>query len=305
MRQLILAVVVFFGLSLGLPVRVVDAHGGDASLIHGCKNNFTGILRIVGPSDTCRANETAVDWNITGPAGPAFPTTCPPDSVLVGTACLDKYEASVWQTTDAGVIAKIKDGTVTLADLTGAGAFQVGAGSGDPSVYSFFGCPVTGNGCLNLYAVSIPGVTPSSGMNWFQAVAMARNAGKRLPTNGEWQAAALGTPDGAPCNVSSGVLGTTGTAGCVSDVGAFDMVGNLAELVDSGWLGQPTSCPGWDGFSDDFMCLPSPGTSPDFPGPVTLRRGGQYVSGTVAGPFAVTALQPYLGANDTGFRAAR
>src|SRR5262249_14521760 len=50
------------------------------------------------------------------------------------------------------------------------------------------------------------GVTPSRFLNWFQATAAARNAGKRLPTNAEWQAAPLGTPDGTPCNVGGGVV---------------------------------------------------------------------------------------------------
>ena len=35
---------------------------------------------------------------------------CPSDSVAVGPACLDKYEASVWETTNAGLIKKIKKG---------------------------------------------------------------------------------------------------------------------------------------------------------------------------------------------------
>src|SRR5712691_6610210 len=98
-----------------------------------------------------------------------------------------------------------------------AGAIQHGATGDDYGS----GCPPTGNGCVNFYAVSIAGVTPSRFITWFQAAAAARNAGKRLPTNAEWQAAALGTPDGV-CNTSSFVPAATGSAaGCVSAVGAF------------------------------------------------------------------------------------
>src|SRR5712691_13076497 len=86
-----------------------------------------------------------------------------------------------------------------------AGAIQHGATGDDYGS----GCPPTGNGCVNFYAVSIPGVTPSGFITWFEAAAAARNSGKRLPTNAEWQAAALGTPDPGTdngttdCNISS------------------------------------------------------------------------------------------------------
>src|SRR4051812_40618467 len=63
----------------------------------------------------CKQNETQLDPVA---LGLQFRTSCPPDSALVGgTICVDKYEASVWETTNASVIAKIKAGTVTLADL--------------------------------------------------------------------------------------------------------------------------------------------------------------------------------------------
>lgn len=243
------------GLLMGSPAPVVYAHGGNASLVHACVKASGGQTRIVGPSVSCNASEAAVDWSITGPAGPAgvagpagppgpaFPITCPLDSVLTGTTCIDMYEASVWKTTDAALIASIQDGAVTLAALTAAGAVQqFGLAPGDLAAA---GCPDTGNGCVNFYAVSIPGVTPSTGFNWFQAAAAARNAGKRLPSNAEWQAAALGTPDpGASaagsedCNTANGggagvpaVVPTGSRDDCASDVGAFDLVGNLDEWV--------------------------------------------------------------------------
>ena len=164
----------------------------------------------------------------------AGPTLCPPDSVQSGTVCMDKYEASVWDLTGVPggtkpkLVKAIQGGTVTLADLLAAGAVQRGLALGDLAAA---GCPDTGNGCVNVYAVSIPGVTPATFITWFQAAAAARNSLKRLPTNQEWQVAALGTPDGAPCNLSGPTLAVTGTAGCVSDVGAFDMVGDRKSVV--------------------------------------------------------------------------
>jgi hypothetical protein len=48
-----------------------SAHGGDTSRIHGCVDNRTGALRIVGATQNCTAGkETALDWNIAGPTGP-------------------------------------------------------------------------------------------------------------------------------------------------------------------------------------------------------------------------------------------
>ncbi|MBZ0169140.1 Serine/threonine-protein kinase pkn1 [Candidatus Methylomirabilis lanthanidiphila] len=246
---------------------------------------------------------------VTGPAGPAFPITCPPDAVLVGTTCIDKYEASVWQTADAALIAKIKDGTVTLADMTGAGATQLGLAIGDLAAA---GCPDTGNGCGDFYAVSIPGVTPSASITWFQAATAARNAGKRLPTNAEWQAAALGTPDTAgaddgstTCNTDNRAPGVTATgsrSACVSDVGAFDMVGNLWEWV-ADWTPLSTACITDLFGSGDWNCLAGASLTA---GPGALLRGGGWNEGSDAGVFAVVGSDvPWYASSGIGFRCAR
>jgi hypothetical protein len=50
-----------------------DADGG---LITGCYSNQTGLLRVVGDSAACRPEETAIEWNqqgVAGPQGPAGP----------------------------------------------------------------------------------------------------------------------------------------------------------------------------------------------------------------------------------------
>jgi hypothetical protein len=238
---------------------------------------------------------------------------CPPDSVAVGPACVDTYEASVWEVPPAKtkLIKKIKDGQATLADLQ-AGATQRGVASDDYGA----GCPDTGNGCKDFYAVSIRGVTPSSFLTWFQAAAAARNSGKRLPTNQEWQAAALGTPDpgvsaagSADCNTKNGggigvdAVSLTGSrSNCVSDVGAFDMVGNLWEWVAE-WVPLSTNCvPAL--FAGDLNCLAGANTTH---GPGALIRGGFFDNGgTGAGVFAVFGDSTPLRADDgIGFRAAR
>jgi hypothetical protein len=276
--------------------------------------DLVGVLSLEGGGTTANSLHLAAAFtapqvfSVTGTRTPPLvgppDLTCPPDAVRSGSTCIDTYEASVWQTHNVNVIAKIKAGTVTLADLTAVGATQRGASGADYGA----GCPPSGNGCKNFYAVSIPGVPPSAFITWFQAAAAARNAGKRLPSNAEWQAAALGTPEpgGSPgaedCNTSSGGLDLTGArATCVSDVGAFDMVGNLYEWV-ADWVPQSTACvPAL--FAGDDNCLAGASTTS---GPGALIRGGFFLDGSAAGVFAVNGgVSPSSSNDGLGFRAAR
>lgn len=280
MRQVVgLLVIVFLGIGvMAYAVSIPNSFSNGQIISSGAVNqNFQALADAINTGDV----------------------TCPTSMVRSGTVCIDKFEASVWETTNAGLIAKIKAGTATLAELQ-ANATQRGASADDYGA----GCPDTGNGCKDFYAVSIAGVTPSRYITWFQSAAAARNSGKRLPTNQEWQVAAFGTPDGAPCIVSAGGAGVTGTAGCVSDVGAFDMVGNLWEWV-ADWVPFSTACPGWGGFSDDYMCLS--GASTTATGPGALLRGGGWFNGTTAGVFAVNGSS--YGPSDSliliGFRCVR
>src|SRR4051812_31947841 len=158
---------------------------------------------------------------------------CPPDSVQVGSVCVDKYEASVWSIDPAnkGLIGKVRQGKAALSHLSEGGAVQRGANADD---YDLAGCSDNGNGCTNVYAVSIAGVTPAHSLTWFQAAAACANAGKRLLTNTEWQVAALGTTDpgtdngSTDCNVSDegplhDPVPTGSRSNCVSNRGVFDM----------------------------------------------------------------------------------
>ncbi len=208
----------------------------------------------------------------------------------------------MWQTTDATLIAKIKAGTVALADL--ANATQLGLKDGDLAASN---CATTGNHCMNVYAVSIPGVMPATYITWFQAAAAARNAGKRLPTNAEWQAAALGTPDPGTdngktdCNVNGPTTVATGSrSNCVSDVGAFDMVGNIWEWV-ADWvpLTSSSTCAA-PMFDSDYNCISGPSS-----GTGALLRGGGLTE-QYAGVFAVAGTVPPTSEGPAfGFRAAR
>lgn len=241
------------------------------------------------------------------PAGPL--ERCPPDAVVSGTVCMDKYEASVWRVTDpSGVnkklVAKIRKGKATEANLIAAGATQLGAGGDD-----YAPCADDGSGCTDTFAVSLQGVAPAAYVDWFQAQQACKNSRKRLPTNAEWQAAVAGTPDPGPdngttdCNTATSSASLTGSrSSCISSDGAFDMVGNLFEWV-ADWGPLSTACPGWGPFSGDYMCLSGASTGG---GPGALLRGGNFYFGSFAGPLAVLGFTvPTRSFSGIGFRCAR
>jgi len=236
---------------------------------------------------------------------------CGHDAVMAGTVCLDKYEASVWRvpastTTNVSLVKKIRSGSATRADLTAGGATQLGTAGDD-----YDPCATDGQNCADdIYAVSLPSEIPSAFVTWFQAQEACANSGKRLPTSAEWQVGANGTPDPGPdnrttdCNSVSNTVARTGSrSDCVSARGAFDMVGNMDEWV-ADWVPLSTECSSWGGFSDDLMCLF--GASTIGVGPGALLRGGDFRSGSSAGPFAVVGSGgPSSSRAFIGFRCAR
>lgn len=237
-------------------------------------------------------------------------TKCSPDAVVSGTACMDKYEASVWRIPDPSganknLVAKVKKGKATEVDLTEEGATRLGEASDD-----YAPCADLGAGCTDVFAVSLPGETPSSRITWFQAQQACKNSGKRLPSNAEWQAAVAGTPDPGPdngttdCNsASEGAVTLTGSrSSCKSADGAFDMVGNLFEWV-ADWVPHSTGCGSWGPGSGDFQCLNDVENGGE---PGALLRGGAFNLGASAGPLAVTGgAGPSFAVPDFGFRCAR
>lgn len=235
---------------------------------------------------------------------------CPKDAVISGTVCMDKYEASIWRVPDPtgankGLVRRIQAGKITdAATLTAFGATQLGVASDD-----YAPCADNGSNCTDdIYAVSVPGVVPSTLMTWFQAQTACKNARKRLPTNAEWQAAALGTPDPGPdngttdCNTGNvGPVATGSRSSCVSSDGAFDMAGNRTEWV-ADWVPRSTTCGAWSAAVSpgDFQCLAGAATDLE---PGALTRGGDWGSGAFAGPYAISGDQP--GQPGNGFRCAR
>jgi len=239
---------------------------------------------------------------------------CPADAVVAGTVCMDKYEASVWRvpnatTTNVAIVKRIQGGKATEADLTAAGATELGVASDD-----YAPCSDNGQDCANdIFAVSLPNVPPSARLTWFQAQAACRNSLKRLPSNAEWQTAAAATPDPGPddgatdCNTNSALaaVATGSRMSCKSADGAFDMVGNVYEWV-ADWIPRSTGCGAWGiGTSPtgDQQCLVGANTTGE---PGALLRGGYYGNGSVAGPFTVFGGNPPSTASATiGMRCTR
>jgi formylglycine-generating enzyme required for sulfatase activity len=245
---------------------------------------------------------------------PGDPAKCKADAVKAGSVCIDKYEASVWQIPpNARLIKKVQNGTVTSADLTAGGATQISpAHSCSPAFPATF--PANGQWTEPLYAMSIPGVQPTACITWLQAQQACGNSRKRLPTNAEWQLAVAGTPDPGPdngttdCNTFAAgtVINTGARSSCVSNWGAFDMVGNVDEWV-ADWVPLSTNCVGWGSFSNDRQCLAGADTS-STDGPGALLRGGNGGSGTGAGPLSITGFyEPSSNGSFSyiGFRCAR
>jgi len=204
--------------------------------------------------------------------------------------------------------------------------------------------PFTGNWTGKLYSCSKTGVPPSRYLTWFQAQQALAASGKHLCTNGEWQAAAAGTPDPGASSGTGGLCVTDGAyrntglgSGCASKWGAQDMIGNLSEWVDmwgqSGKNGDTTfsdakyygtagSGQGWDGLSpettgdgDGTWNLNGRAYGCDKGGancgykdglPFAAVRGGDWSTAAKAGVFALSLYDaPSYRTNSGGFRGCR
>ncbi|MGH2956524.1 MAG: SUMF1/EgtB/PvdO family nonheme iron enzyme [Solirubrobacterales bacterium] len=207
--------------------------------------------------------------------------------VAAGAVCIDRYEVSVWSAPKGGT--------------------RYGTSSDD------YPCNDNGQDCKagtagEIYARSVPGVTPSRFITYFQAQQALANSGKRLPSNAEWQQAVAGTPDSTACNVITGVVARTGdNAGCISDWRTNDMVGNVYEWVADWDEEGPGGCTvmGPD-LGNDLTCLGRDAGDPSTRFPGALIRGGAYFNGANAGPLTVESNdRPSDSKSFIGFRGAR
>jgi formylglycine-generating enzyme required for sulfatase activity len=181
--------------------------------------------------------------------------------------------------------------------------------------------------------VSKEAAIPWVNISQTQAAVACAKAGKRLPADSEWYAAAIGTPDpdadwtADDCQVSKNWASQPGLTGsgknCYSPFGAFDMIGNVWEWVkgevDSGsFNGRPMPASGYiKEVNMDGLPLATDEQSPDpnhngdylwIKNTETrgMARGGYWDNKKEAGQFAVYLVSPPSFVGDgVGFRCAK
>jgi Sulfatase-modifying factor enzyme 1 len=246
-----------------------------------CTTGCSAVRRLVAPPNYIRAAFFA--GNFCGDSSDVM--------VRVGNLCVDVYESSVWV---------VRNGV-------------------EEQAVPPYPCSPTGADCHDLdkalIARSRPGVLPAADVTWFQAQCACLNAGKRLPTDAEWQGVALGTnDDSARCNLTTAGPRQTGIPGaggpCVSVYGIHDAVGNLAEwtassLQDNDDNDSPTVQSTSEYGSDEVLGI-------DEARPEGRRfwaiqvRGGTFDSGTGGGVYALDATAgPAHRSPRVGFRCVR
>jgi hypothetical protein len=295
---------------------IVNGNPADADDV---RNAFTGLATEVNDNDTRisantsaladKADQTAVDaavganttaiTNVAADvddhetrigaleAGGVDPT-CPSETVDVpGVGCVFKYEAAVSATEGGAVIS---------------------AASADD-----IPCAPTAADCKDgIFAVSQQGVQPAVYINWYQAAMACANVGGRLPSNAEWQVAALGSPlasEGSCATSGNGGLRTTGLdTNCASTWGVVDMVGNVweftADWTSSGTINNVNDVDPLEGASvvaaEGATGLGNGNFASTLPAVVT--RGGDGAGGT-PGTFAYASrFGPEFAAASFGFR---
>lgn len=255
---------------------------------------------------------------------------CPSDSVKVGDACVDRYEASVWlvpnpTTANRKYVNRILAGKITLANLLAAGATQLGATAAPwglapfPPSFPADGnwVPIAGTNppTPGVYAVSIPGVLPTTALTWFQAQQACALSGKHLIRNHEWQVAAHGTPDpgtddgATDCPVDDTKAALTGARSkCVSVWGAHDMVGNVMEWV-ADWIERHSFCEDWTVETglpgNDLSCFGGDGSTSARRIPAGTLRGYSVLDQQNAGVLGITSAPLTTAGAFVGFRCAR
>jgi formylglycine-generating enzyme required for sulfatase activity len=160
----------------------------------------------------------------------------------------------------------------------------------------------------------------STGMTWFVAAKAAANAGKKLPSNAEWQTAALGTARSTGNGIANGSIWSSVADQDVAQYGVVGMAGNLWEWVaDWGQAGKTwqtsdvqnvSPWPSSGGYGGDNTWNINGRADNGFArvdgAPAALLRGAHWDHEAPAGVFAINAFgAPSSWYGLIGFRCSR
>ena len=193
-------------------------------------------------------------------------------------------------------------------------------------------CPVENPGhssqsAENVRAASCIPISSEDKMPWthvtyHQAIELCAKAGKRLPEQGEWYKASLGTQEAA-CPVSEANVSEAGEfSDCASTAGVKNMVGNIWEWVsgdvsngvfnnrvlpetgfvqnaDSNGVAVETGDSPQVNFHEDYFWSQPEGVK-------AMMRGGFYGSGSDAGIYSIHAdIETNFSGSAVGFRCVK
>ena len=201
------------------------------------------------------------------------PSLCPVGMVVLKdgerTICIDTYEAGVGEECPRTEPASLQD---TLQNMN----------------------------VTNCVPVSKPGVLPWRFVPFRLAEQLCARAGKTLITPQVWYQSALGTIDSeATCPVAQSIAKTGEHTECRSGIGAFDMIGNVWELVSGEVVGgvrdgqtMPPS-----GYVDAVNDIGLASATAAEPNPI---YGNDYFWSEATGTFAMMRGGYYNGHSDSG-----